>query len=341
VSAVPLLLWGFLGADWAAPARAYITRPVTTLGQLSASTYVTAVRVEKVSRENGVILFRKVRDLKGNYPRDTIRHVFDLKNTPAHKGSGEVPIRPDERDWKHALRWAVPGKTAVMFTLKYDPYGDFGHTYIDGLWYATMCPPRDWEFWYAIYADPNLLSRWHCGPAAQLVLAVEAILGGREAVVPVLGEGSREDLRNGRARIRGLRVSAAIGDYNPKRDLVTGLLDKTMVPSLVRSLREADGDARLAAALGLGLLGPEAGAAVPALAETVRDDDSPQVRMRAADALERIGPDARSALPAVEAALKDPRLARRKDVLARITAVYNTLKEKGPTPENSRDSTGR
>ena len=51
-----------------------------------------------------------------------------------------MPIRPDEKDWQYALQWAEPGKTAVMFTLKYDPYGDFGHTYIDGCWYATMCP---------------------------------------------------------------------------------------------------------------------------------------------------------------------------------------------------------
>ena len=66
------------------------------------------------------------------------------------------------------MKWAEAGKTAILFTRKYDPFGDFGHTYIDGCWYATMCPPRDWEFWYAIYADPNLLNRWHCGTTDQL-----------------------------------------------------------------------------------------------------------------------------------------------------------------------------
>ena len=45
------------------------------------------------------------------------------------------------------MDWAEAGKTAVIFSLKYDPYGDFGHTYIDGCWYATMCPQRDWDFW--------------------------------------------------------------------------------------------------------------------------------------------------------------------------------------------------
>src|SRR5688572_28684191 len=64
------------------PARAYITYPVATLGKLCDSTYVTEVRVDSVSKEKGVIVYRKVKDLKGKYPRDTIRHVFDLKNTP-------------------------------------------------------------------------------------------------------------------------------------------------------------------------------------------------------------------------------------------------------------------
>jgi hypothetical protein len=323
---LPFLLCPFLGAFWALPAQAYITAPVATLGELSDSTYITLVRVEKVSQQKGIILYRKVRDLKGNYPKDAIKHVFDLKNTPPHKGLGDVPVRPDEQDWRYAIQWAKAGKTAVMFTRQYDPYGDFGHTYIDGCWYATMCPPRDWEFWYAIYADPGPLSRWHCGTPAQLVPALEALLGGKEAVVPVLAEGSKEDLRQGRAKIRGLKVGPAIQDYDPKRDLVTELLDEAMVPSLVKSVREGNRDQRAAAARELGLLGPGAKAAVPALAEAVRNDSSGTVRMGAADALAAIGAEAKSALPALEAALRDPRMAQRPEVLAKLTEVYKQLK---------------
>jgi hypothetical protein len=219
-----------LGAS-APPARAYITAPVPTLGQLCDSTYVTVVRVDKVNREKGIIIYRKVKDLKGEYPRDTIKHVFDLKNTPAHKGPGDVPVRPDAKDWKYALEWAGPGKTAVLFTLKYDPYGDFGHTYIDGCWYATMCPRRDWEFWYSIYSDPACLSRWHCGTPAQLISALGAVLAGKEAVVPVMVGGTRDDLRLGRARVQGMKVSTRIRDYNPKRDLVPGWTGKEKGPS--------------------------------------------------------------------------------------------------------------
>jgi hypothetical protein len=320
------LLGALVGDLWATPARAYITAPVATLGQLSESTYITLVRVDKVSREKGIIVYRKVRDLKGKYPKETIKHVFDLKKTPAHQGPGDVPIRPNEKDWQYAIKWAEAGKTAVMFTRKYDPYGDFGHTYIDGCWYATMCPPRDWEFWYAIYAEPKLLSQWHCGAAAQLHAAVETMLGGAEAVVPVLGEGDRDDLRLGRAKIRGLKVSAKIHNYDPKRDLVTGLLDKSMAPALIKSLQDANSDRRVAAARELGLLGPPAKAAIPALVEAVGNDSSATVRLTAAEALAGVGADSASALPALEAALGDPRLAQRPEVLAQIKAVYNRLK---------------
>jgi hypothetical protein len=203
-------------------AQAYITAPVTTLGQLCGSTHVTVVQVDKVSKEKGVVIYRKVKDLRGKYPRDTIKHVFDLKNTPAHKGPGDVPVRPNEKDWKYALDWATPGKTAVLFTLKYDPYGDFGHTYIDGCWYATMCPPRDWEFWYSIYSDHACLKRWHCGTPGQLVAALELVLAGKEAVVPVLVKGTTDDLRSGRAEVQNMKVSTRIHDFNPQRDLVPG-----------------------------------------------------------------------------------------------------------------------
>jgi hypothetical protein len=310
-----------------APASAYITTPVTTLGAaVTDSTYVTIFRVEAVSREKGVIVYTKVRDLKGKYPRDTVKHVFDLKGTPAHKGSGDVPVRPDEKDWRYALQWAEAGKTAVLFTRKYDPFGDFGHTYIDGCWYATMCPPRDWEFWYTIYADTNLLSRWHAGTPARLIPAVEALVAGREAIVPVLGKGTKDDLRAGKAQTQGLRVSVALRDYAAARDLLTDPLDANALPALLKSLNSPTRDERAKATRTLALFGPAAKAAVPALADLVRDDASGTVRIAAAEALAAIGPDAKSALPALEAGLKDPRMAQRKEVLAKLAEARDALK---------------
>lgn len=408
---------------------AYITAPVQTLGQLCAwSTYVTLVRVEKVSREKGIIVYKKVRDLKGVYPRDQIRHAFDLRNTPLHKGSGDVPVRPDEVDWKYAIAWAEVGKTAVVVSLKYDPFGDFGHTYIDKCWYATMCPARDWDFWWAIYSDPALLTRWHCGTPAELATAVEQVLAGKTATVPSLAAGTRDDLRQGRGKLQGLKVSLQLNDFNVGRDRVANwpprplpdilqdldhadpdarlsalaalgdlepgharivpglvpflkdvqperrlqaadLLTRTpsrlkettaqvapvaaalfesgdpdarrraaallarigpaarpALPALVQALKDPGRDFRIMAAETLGAIGPEAAPAVPSLGETVRSDGSGTVRMRAAEALSRIGPPSKAAVPALEAALRDPAMAQRPEVLAKIREVLGKLR---------------
>jgi len=312
-------------AIWPSPAGAYITAPVQTLGALCGSTYITLVRVEKFSKEKGVIIYQKVRDLKGQYPRDRIRHAFDLKNTPLHKGSGDVPVRPDEKDWRYATEWAQVGKTAVIFSLKYDPYGDFGHTYIDGCWYATMCPERDWDFWWAIYADAALLTRWHCGTPAQLAEAVDQVLAGKTAVVPSLAGGTRDDLRAGRGRIQGLKVGLKIGDFNLDRDRVPNWPPKA-VPELIKDLDHADRQVRIEAATALASIGPAAKEAVAALGQVVSSDSSGTVRMRAADALGKIGPDAKAARPALEAALKDPAMAQRPEVLAKLREELDRLK---------------
>ena len=321
---VPILA---LAASLPPPAAAYITAPVPTLGAaVGDSTYATLVRVEKVSPAAGVIVYTKVRDLKGTYPRDKIRHVFDLKNTPQHKGSGDVPVRPNEKDWRHALTWAAPGKTAVVLSRKYDPFGDFGHTYIDGCWYATMCPARDWDLWYAIYADANLLKQWHAGPPAPLAAAVEALAARRDSVTPVLATGDRDALRAGKASFMGLRHGPAVRDYNPGRDRLPWPLDATTVPGLLKGLSDPSRDERARTARTLALYGPDAKGAVAALAEVVRNDPSGTARIAAADALAAIGPDAKAALPALESARTDPRMAGRKDVQDKVGDVIGRLR---------------
>jgi len=313
------------------PAPAYITAPVQTLGQLCGwSTYVTEVRVEKVSKEKGIIVYRKVRDLKGKYPRETIRHVFDLKNTPQHKGSGSVPVRPDATDWTHAMQWAEVGKTAVVVALKYDPYGDFGHTYIDGLWYATMCPARDWDLFYAIYSEPALLSRWHCGSPAVLIPGIEKMLAGKEAVLPVIAEGTREDLRNGKAKLKGLKVSLKIQDYQPQRDGVPTWADAEMVASLVKALEAPNRASRASAVRELALIGPEAKDAVSGLLTVAQGKDD-ELRVAAVTALGQIGPPAKAALPAFLAALGDANPLLRRSAVRALGRLGTDAKTAAPT----------
>ena len=323
---VPVLACALLLSVGGPDAKAYITVPVPSLGQLCDwSTYVTVVEVEKVDKEKGIIIYKKVQDLKGKYPKETFKHVFDVKNTPAHKGQGDVPVRPDEKDWRHALAWAEPGKTAVMAAKKYDPYGDFGHTYIDGMWYATMCPKRDWNLWYSIYSDPKCLNRWYCGSPAKLIPALEAVLAGKEAVVPVLVEGTKEELRQGRGRLEGARVSTKTHDFDPKRDLVRGWVEKELVEPQVKALAAAGRATRLRALEELGKVGSAPGA-VAALADVVRNDASGTVRLGAAELLGKLGSDAKAARPALEAALNDSRIAERAEVLAKIREALERVK---------------
>jgi HEAT repeat protein len=62
-----------------------------------------------------------------------------------------------------------------------------------------------------------------------------------------------------------------------------------IVPALVESLKDKDGDVRWSAAIGLGYFGEQAKQAVPALQEAERDQDA-RVREAASVALSRIDP---------------------------------------------------
>jgi HEAT repeat protein len=86
---------------------------------------------------------------------------------------------------------------------------------------------------------------------------------------------------------------------------------KACIPSLIRALENKDPSVVATAANALGLLGPRAIQAVPALAAVLKrnfdsgGDETPFVD--AVKALGRIGPGARSAIPALIAAMKPPR----------------------------------
>jgi HEAT repeat protein len=63
-----------------------------------------------------------------------------------------------------------------------------------------------------------------------------------------------------------------------------------IVPALMESLKDKDGDVRWSAAIGLGHLGQQAKDAIPALQAAQRDRD-PRVREAAGVALSRIDPE--------------------------------------------------
>src|SRR5262245_8359582 len=68
-------------------AEAYVDGGPLTLGGLCAmSTHITVVRIENYSPEKRVIIYRKVADLKGNYPRDHIKHLLG----PTHGAKPDI-----------------------------------------------------------------------------------------------------------------------------------------------------------------------------------------------------------------------------------------------------------
>src|SRR5262249_38979512 len=73
------------------------------LGELlPMATHILVMRVEKVDREKNIITYKKVEDLKGKHPTDTIQHEI-----------GKNGFHP--REWQYTMKWAEVGKTAVMF----------------------------------------------------------------------------------------------------------------------------------------------------------------------------------------------------------------------------------
>jgi hypothetical protein len=193
-----LLLSGLLFTWYTLPAYAYVEAP-HSLGQvISLSTNVMILRVEKVDKQNNLIIYRKVRDLKGKHPTDEVKHNI-----------GRGGFHP--REWQFAMDWAEVGKEAVFFH-----NGGASETCIGSYWYQAYAG-GDW--WGMSHGEPFLL-RSFSGPVNKLVAAVEDILAGKEVIVPCMTDGNKDDLHLRRARIQRLRASLKLLDYNAKRDFI-------------------------------------------------------------------------------------------------------------------------
>ena len=126
--------------------------------------------------------------------------------------------------------------------------------------------------------------------------------------------------------VLGAKASTSIGNYDPNRDLATGLLDKSMEPALIKSLKDASVEKRVAAARGLGVVGSPGVTVFNSLLDCVRTDSSSEARLNALAALASFGAAAKTAVPALEAAMKDSQLTQQKEILAKVTELYNRLK---------------
>jgi hypothetical protein len=162
------------------------------------STHVMIAKVDKIDRDKNIVIFQKVRDVKGKWPSATVRQFFN----PA------LPARG------HVMSWAEPGKIVMFYAL--ESY-KWSHTYVDGEWYASNT--GDWTNWNVSHSEPLLL-RMYAGRTNRLADASVQILAGKEVIVPGMVDGPVDDIIKKRAGYQRLKASLKLLDYNPKRDLV-------------------------------------------------------------------------------------------------------------------------
>jgi len=178
--------------------HAYVEAPHSLGLVCTLSTNIMVLRVEKVDRQNNLIIYRKVRDIKGQHPTDVIKHNI-----------GRGGFHP--REWQYTMEWAEVGKTAVFFH-----NGGASETCIGTYWYQAYAN-GDW--WGMSHGEPYLL-RSFAGNADKLAAAATDIVAGKEVVVPCMVDGNKDDLHLRRARIQRLKASLKLQDYDPKRDFV-------------------------------------------------------------------------------------------------------------------------
>src|SRR5688572_10833933 len=117
-------------------ASAYVEAPMSFGSVVTQSTNVVLMTVTKVDKQQNLIIYQKVQDLKGKHPQDTIKHNI-----------GRGGLRAGE--WQEIMNWAEVGKQAAFFH-----NGGASETYIGVTWYQAY-PQGEW--WGMSHGEPFLL----------------------------------------------------------------------------------------------------------------------------------------------------------------------------------------
>jgi hypothetical protein len=176
-------------------ARAYVEAPYTLGRLVNESTHVVLMQVEKVEKGKNLIIYRKVKDIKGTHPTDVIKHSI-----------GQAGFSP--REWQTIMNWAEPGKMALFFH-----NGGSSETCIDNYWYQAY--PGEW--WGMSHGEPYL-NRSFAGKPVKLAALVQQLLEGKEVLTTCMVDGDKNALQTGTARLQRMKASLKVMDYNPARD---------------------------------------------------------------------------------------------------------------------------
>ncbi len=180
------------------PVLGYVEAPHTLGFVVKDSTNIVLMQVARVNKEKGLILYRKVEDLKGKHPQDEIKHNI-----------GKRGFHP--REWQNVMNWAEEGKLAVFCH-----NGQASETCIGTYWYQCY-KENDW--WGMSHAEPFLLRTFH-GDIDKLTKAVKDILKNQEVIVTALMDGNKNDLHQRKGKLIRMRASLKRLDWNHKRDFV-------------------------------------------------------------------------------------------------------------------------
>jgi hypothetical protein len=183
---------------WISSAYAYVEIPYTLGRLITESTHVMLVQVDKVDKTKNLIIYRKIKDIKGTHPTDVIKHNI-----------GQAGFSP--REWQTIMKWAEPGKMAVFMH-----NGGASETCIDGYWYQAYA---NGEWWGMSHGEPYM-NRSYAGKPEKLGTLVAQLLEGKEVVTSCMVDGDKNALQNGTAKIQRLKASLKVQDYNPVRDFL-------------------------------------------------------------------------------------------------------------------------
>jgi hypothetical protein len=182
----------------AGSAPAYVEAPYSLGRTCQESTHVVLVELVRVNKEKNLLVYKKVRDLKGKHPENEIKHNI-----------GQRGFHP--REWQNIMAWAEQGKQAVFFH-----NGGASETCIGTYWYQCS---REGDWWTMTHAEPFMARTFH-GNIEKLAGAVEQIVAGKEVIVTCLADGPKEQFHLRKGKVQRLKASLKKQDYNPKRDFV-------------------------------------------------------------------------------------------------------------------------
>jgi hypothetical protein len=194
----PLLVLGFVFVMAAPHAQGYVEAPYSLGQMISEASHIMLVEVVRVNKEKNLVIYKKVKDIKGKQPDGDIKHNIGQRGF-------------HQREWQNIKDWAEVGKKAVFFH-----NGSASETCMGTYWYQCY---NEGEWWGMSHAEPFLLRTFY-GDPEKLAGAVERILKGEEVVVPCLADGSKEQLHQRKGKVQQLKASLKRLNYDAKRDFV-------------------------------------------------------------------------------------------------------------------------